>query len=468
MEEKKNLQQRSPIVVVLGHVDHGKTTLLDKIRNTNTQVREAGGITQTIGASTVSTKEGRKITFIDTPGHAAFSKMRLRGASVADIAVLVVAADDGVKPQTAEALEYIKEVNIPFVVAFSKIDLASSAVDRAINQLENLKVSFEGKGGNTPYVKVSGKTGEGIEELLETICLVADVNEIKGDESAPLEAYVIETKRGKGGPLASVVVEVGTLEVGDSLYSGDLSGKVKGLTDTAGSPAQKVLPGGAAQILGFPDIPEVGSLVTNQLKSEGELSEVPEEKYKQKDIEGKIPLYLKADSFGVLEAIKTSLPEKFLVVYSAVGDVGESDVLSAKSSNADIFTFNVKTTKSVINLAESEGVNIENFNIIYKLLERADEIIKAKTQQISGKAEIIATFPFNKQKVAGCKVLEGTINKTDKVVLKSEGKEVGTAKITSMKKVKQDIASAGVSEEFGVILDPQLDFKVGDTLASLK
>ena len=343
MDRNENLSARPPIVVVLGHVDHGKTTLLDKIRNTHIQNKEAGGITQKIGASQVTTKDEKKITFIDTPGHAAFSKMRSRGADVADIAILVVAADDGVKPQTTEALDYIKKAKIPFIVAFTKTDLPSASPDKATSQLEKLGVVFEGKGGDTPYVSVSGKTGEGIKDLLETITLVSEVNDFKGDENAPLEAVVIETSTGKGGPLASVVIRNGSLKVGDSLFNEQLVGKVKGLIGFEGRSIKNVGPGDAAQILGFSVLPVIGTKIKTKESLDVTKSQKTTKKEVKESVEGEIRILLKADTAGSLEALIASLPSKVVVIESGVGEIGESDVLMAKSSKAEILAFNIKT-----------------------------------------------------------------------------------------------------------------------------
>lgn len=462
MEEKKNLQTRPPIVVVLGHVDHGKTTLLDKIRQTNLQSREAGGITQSIGASQIRTREGKKITFIDTPGHAAFTNLRMRGAKVADIAILVVAADDGCKPQTVEALDDIKSAKIPFIVALSKIDLASANVEKVAAQLENLGVIFEKKGGEVPWVKVSGKTGEGLDELLETIILVSEMHETTASPAEPLDGVIIETTKGKAGPLASVVVRNGRLGLGDNLAAGEVSGKVKSLTDFQGTRISQANPGDAVQILGFSDIPPVGAMVQTKVSLEKSPAG-----YNPEAPTGQIPIVLKTDTSGSLEAIVSSLPRNIVVVESGVGEVGESNVLTAKSAKARIITFNLKTGNNIAKFADSEGVKIESFDIIYKLLDRVEEIIKGDKAGTSGRVQIIAVFPFNNQRVAGCKVLEGVVNKTDKLTLTHDLKSLGQVKIISMKRQKLDISQAKVGDEFGIIFEPQLDFEIGDMLLSV-
>jgi translation initiation factor IF-2 len=262
---------RPPIVSVLGHVDHGKTTLLDYIRKTSVAEKEVGGITQSTGASKVKTKDGKEITFIDTPGHAAFSNMRSRGAKVADIAILVVAADDGVKPQTKEALEYILSSQIPFIVAATKTDLSSSSVDNVRNQLEKEGVSFEGRGGEIPLVVVSGKTGKGVDDLLEVVGLVAELHEIKGNTNDDLQAVVIETGKDKGGPTVTVVVRNGSLKVGDQVIAETTKAKIRGLFDFKGKSVKSCLPGDSCLILGFSELPPVGSRVWEEQEEGGKI-----------------------------------------------------------------------------------------------------------------------------------------------------------------------------------------------------
>jgi len=459
---------RPPIVTVLGHVDHGKTTLLDAIRKSNVASKEAGGITQAIGASTVTTKEGKTITFIDTPGHAAFSKMRSRGAKVADLALLVVAADDGVKPQTIEALQLIKAANIPFIVVASKVDLPSASVETLYGQLEKEQVLFEGRGGATPLVQVSAKNGTGIEEILEMISLVADLEEIKADPKAILEAVVIETTKNTRGLLASAVVRNGTLKVGQEVYCEGLRAKMRGLFDDKGQNVKEIICGFPAQILGFEKLPSVGAVISSSEASMA-LQVEGKKKLQIKIEEGQLPVIVKAKNAGSLEAVLAGLPKDVVVLDSGVGDVFESDVLLAKSSGAKyILAFESKAPTSVIKLAEAEGVKIEAFQIIYELFQKVEEILKGGQIEILGKAEIVASFPFNNKKVAGCKVTLGRINKTDTLIVQRGDKELGRVKIVSLKKQKQDIAEAKIGEEFGVIFAPQLDFAEGDVIVSVR
>ncbi len=459
-------QTRPPIVVVLGHVDHGKTTLLDAVRKTNVASREAGGITQGIGASVISTKEGKKITFIDTPGHAAFTKMRSRGAKLADIAVLVVASDDGVKPQTKEALQIIRQASVPFVVALTKIDLPHADVEAVKGQLEKEGVAFEARGGDVPVVALSAKTGKGIDELLETISLVAEMHEIKASPAGPLEVVVLETSKDKSGLLVSVVVRNGTLKVGQSVSGEGRLVKIRGLFKEGKKAIREALPSEPAQILGFETLPSVGTLITSSGQSVL-VSQKPKE-VRVKVERGQIPIMVKAQSEGALEAVLASAPPGVVSVSSGVGDVYESDVLLAKSSGIPrIFCFESKASPAVLKLAEAEGVRIEIFRVIYELLQRLEELVKKAEVEVLGRAEVVAQFPFNNKKVAGCRVVSGQISKTDRLLVLRGEKKLGEVKVVSLKKQKQEISLAKVGEEFGIVFEPQLDFDVGDVLVSV-
>lgn len=456
--------KRQPIVVVLGHVDHGKTSLLDALRETSVTKSEAGGITQSIGASVVTTKDGSKITFIDTPGHAAFSNMRSRGSKVADIALLILDSSDGVKPQTKEAIAHINDSKIPFIVVCTKTDLPAASVEVALTELEKEGVYFEGRGGQTPYLGVSAKKKEGLTELLDLISLLSDVNNIEGDSEAELEAVVIETTREKGGNMVSVVVRNGKLSVGQEIFTEGASGKVKGLFDDKNKPVKKVLPGEPARILGFENLPQVGAVVTDHkidAKAQTTASRTQIDK-------NKIPLYLKANNAGSLEALVASIPQEFAVIEATVGDVIESDVLNAKANKALIFVFESRISGSVKKLAEMEKVKVERFDIIYELLERLNEIVRSGLTEIVGRAEILATFPFNEKRVAGSKIMMGRIEKTGDIRLVRGEKELGKVKILSIKKQKQEVPGASQGEECGIFFAPQLDFQIGDVIVSVK
>lgn len=456
------MSKRPPIVTVLGHVDHGKTSLLDTLRNTKIASKEAGGITQGIGASQINTKEG-KITFIDTPGHKAFSAMRKNGAKIADISILVVAADDGPMPQTIEALEFLRESSTPFIVAFTKIDLPSANVDKAISLMEEKMVFFEGRGGDTPYVKISSKTKEGLEDLLELINLVAEVNDVSGEDTAPLEAIVIETNKDKRGPLVSVVVKNGKLKVGSDVYFGNDKTRIKGLFDQNNSLFKEANPGDPALILGFATLPEIGSKIADKSYSI-KLIEKDENEI-QKD---QLPVVLKVKNAGTLEAIKVSLPKEVYVASSGVGDITDNDVFFAKTSGSIILGFETKTLKNTVKLAENDGVDIFEFTIIYELIQKVEEILKQGKDKILGKLEILGTFPYNKQIIAGGKVLEGLITNNDKIKIFRGEKEIGVSKIVSIRREKNEINLAKPGEECGILIKPQLNFEVGDKIVSIK
>lgn len=456
---------RQPVVAVLGHVDHGKTTLLDAIRQTSLAAREAGGITQSIGASVIETKQKKKITFIDTPGHAAFSKMRSRGARAADIAILVVAADDGVKPQTLESLNILKDSKTPFIVALTKIDLPTASVQEVLGQLEKQGVFFEGRGGDTVYCSVSAKTGKGIQELLEMVTLVAEVNDIKADPDGDLEAVVIETSRDRRGLLVSTIVKNGTLRVADIIGVEGVCAKVKTMFDWKLKQVTAAFPGEPAQVLGFSELPEVGSIL-RRVDSKTVQKDYGKQKEKVKTSEkNKLNCVVKANSQGALEAVLGSLSD-CNVVSSGVGEVNQNDVFIAKAAGARIFTFGLKTPVVIKNLAESESVNIENYEIIYDLIDRVKEILDQLQVKILGKAKILEQFPFDNKLIAGSKVMEGEIIKGSKVSLMRGDRQLGKVSIISIKKGRDDVEKVTQGEECGILFKPQLDFKIGDVLVS--
>lgn len=457
---------RAPIVTVLGHVDHGKTTLLDALRKTNVASREAGGITQKIGASVITTKDGKKITFIDTPGHAAFSAMRSRGAKVADIAILVCAADDGVQPQTKEAIKLITEAEVSYIVALTKVDLATANVDSAVSQLEKEGVFFEGRGGQVPKVEISAKTGSGLDNLLDLILLVSEVSETKSSSTNPLEGVVIETAKTKAGNMVSVVVRDGSFKIGDQLVAEGTLCKVKGIFDDNGKGIKEVNPGEPAQILGFENLPPVGSIVRS---SNGEVS-IKENSYGTSAVKvekDQLAIILKAENAGSLEAIIASLSPEVVVISSGVGEVSENDVFLAKSSGATIYSFESKIPSSVAKLAEIDGVKIKTFRIIYEMFQDIDEIIKGGKKEILGTAQIVTSFPFNGKKVAGSKMAKGVFNKGVELILKRGETEIGKVKVISLRKGKDEVMSVREGEEFGVLFAPQLDFSSGDMLISV-
>ena len=456
-------EKRPPIVTVLGHVDHGKTTLLDVIRKTRVAAREAGGITQGIGASKIKFKNS-EITFIDTPGHEAFSSMRQRGVRLADIAILVVASDDGPMPQTLEALKYIQESQTPMIVAFTKSDLPSANFERAQGQMEQNSVFFEGRGGDTPFVQVSAKNNIGIDELLEMISLVSEVNELTDIKTDEFESFVIETNKDNRGLVVSVVIRTGTLSQGDTIYDGKVAIKVRGLIGEDGKTVKTAMPGDPVLILGFDQLPEVGAI----LKKSSFDSEIKKEDANVEVEKGELGIVLKVKSAGSLDAIKVSLPSRAKVLMSGVGDVTESDIFFAKAAGASVYVFESKLPNRVKSLSETEGVKVQVFDIIYKLIEEVESEIDGQTVKYSGNLEILAKFPYNRLLVAGCKVTSGQISKSDKLVLVRREKELGHVKIKDLRRGKTELDLARAGEECGVLFVPQLDFEVGDSLLVLK
>lgn len=474
MAKKRTISQKSsrpPVVVVLGHVDHGKTSLLDKIRQTNVVAKEFGGITQHIGAYQV-----RGITFIDTPGHAAFSEMRSRGAKVADLAVLVIAADEGVKPQTLESLKYIKKAKIPYLVAINKIDKPNIDLEWVKKDMAENDISVEDQGGKIVSVLTSAKTGKGIDELLEMILLVAEMEEIKGDSKAKLEAVIIESKLDKHrGPLATVLVRNGSLEVGEQIEANGAFAKIKAMFDESGQSIKLAGPSKPVEILGFKTVPPIGSLVKRIEKIVVSPTEQPKPELAKKEEteEDRLCLIIKADVNGSLEAILAGLPKDVEIIDSGVGEVNESDVLLADTTGAEIIAFNVKTSVKVKKLAVTEKVKINDYQIIYKLFEEIEEKVKKLMEpfageEILGQAEILKEFEIDKKRVAGCRVTEGEIKKTAKFHLQRSGELIGDCRIKSMKTGKEKIEGAKAGEEFGAILSPSLDFKIGDMLISYR
>ncbi len=460
------MQVTIPVIAVLGHVDHGKTSLLDKIRSTNFASKEAGGITQSIGASQITTQSGNKITFIDTPGHAVFTAMRSRGAKIADVAILVVAGDDGLKPQTKEALQIIREQEVPFIVAITKSDLPSFNLETTLNSLEKEGVFFEKRGGDIPYLAISSKTGEGIPELLDLVLLVSDVQEKDSTTANALQAFVIETIKDRSGIVVSLIIKAGNLAIGQALFSDDGKvGKVRAIFDQHRKSVKQAVTGDPVQIIGFSEAPKAGSMITDQA-----LDKVfAKDKFMANDDgTAKISVYLKARTAGSLEALIANLPADVRVVGSSVGDIVEGDVLTTKNFGGKyLFAFESHGLSAIKRLADSENIKVYYFDIIYDLIQKIAEIIEEGEVKIAGKAEVLASFPFENKKVAGCKVLHGKISKSDSIILTRNDKEIGKAKIISLRKQKIEVNEVGQGEEFGLIMAPQLDFTMGDVLLSV-
>lgn len=458
------LTSRPPVIVVLGHVDHGKTTLLDYLRKTNIAAREAGGITQSIRSFQLLTTNSQLFTFIDTPGHAAFSKMRLRGSSIADIAVLIVAADDGVMPQTVESIEAIKSANIPFVVAINKVDLPGSDPDQVKTQLSDNDVIVEDLGGDVPAVSISAKTGQGVPELLEIINLLSSMHPSQADASAPLEAFVLESRLDSHrGPVAAVIIKNGTVSPGQPLYQSQLIGKVKAIFSSENVSLASALPSAPVELLGLTVVPEVGSLITAVPQTVSPIVVSPTSARATQ-----FNIILKADVGGSLEAILAALPAGINVLTSATGDVTENDVLTARNSSTRIIGFNIKIPVSVSKLAEVEKVRIDTYKIIYELLKDLDLWLHPlETERVTGRGDVIAEFKIGPDRVAGIRVTEGSFEKSAKIRLLRGDKVVGETKFKSLKQGKTDIPVVKSGLEFGATFSPYLDFKAGDHIISV-
>lgn len=466
--------KKPPVVAILGHIDHGKTSLLSKIREQDLTKKESGGITQHIGAYQIK-HQGQKITFIDTPGHVAFSRMRARGAQVTDLVVLVIAADDGIMPQTRESLEHIRAAKTPFLVAINKVDLAAANPQKVKEQLQKEGILVEDLAGDVVSIEVSAKTGQGIPELLELIILSAEMQEKKVDPGASLKAVVIESSLdSRRGPVASLLVQDGTLRLGDGLRAGQVKGKVKAMFNennqkiTAAGPSQPV------EVLGFKEIPTVGSLVSKATGpaavSEGVFPVNKDQLRPDQPLtEKKLKIILKADVQGTLEAVQSSLPAEIEIISQSVGSVTESDVLLAAATVAEIFGFRIKVPVSVAKLAQTEGVKIRNFSIIYELLDEIKKrLIEPEiSEEILGRAEILAEFEYHQARVAGCRLKEGKIRKSDLVRLRRGKETIGETRIKSMKYKKDDIDLAKEGQECGLIFKTNLDFQVGDSVLSV-
>jgi len=477
MEKNTDQNIRPPIVTIMGHVDHGKTTLLDAIRKTNVVAREHGGITQHIGAYQISFRD-KPITFIDTPGHAAFEKMRSRGAEVADIVVLVVAANDSVKPQTVEAIKHIKAANKPIIVAITKVDLENINIDRVKNDLKANDILVEEFGGQTPLVQVSASKGTGIKDLLEVIRLVWEINPQQNLQDDPLEAVVIESYLDKNrGPIVSIIVLKGILKVGQKIQvDGDLIA-VKALVDDKNQSIKEAKPSKPVEVLGFKKVLVVGTIVRDLIKTSSQDIQISSPDHfqlitKAQEVKGKFKIIVKADVLGSLEAIEANLPEKILIINSGVGEVQPTDINFAKSAKAPILAFNVKVSPQVTQLAQGEQVIIRNYNVIYELVsdleDIADSFQKAKQElKIQGSAKVIAIFNIEGKKIAGSKITSGKIKVGDKVIVKNQAGSELNSSVVSIKKFKKDVEGALAGQECGIGLEQNIDFREGDVIKSL-
>ena len=495
-EDESKLIVRAPVVTVMGHVDHGKTSLLDAIRSTSVTSGEAGGITQSIGAYTVTAK-GKQITFIDTPGHAAFTAMRARGAQVTDIVILVVAADDGIMPQTVEAINHAKAANVPIIVAMNKMDKYEVNPDRVKQELMQYELVPEEWGGDTMVVPISAKTGMGIDELLESVNLVAEMQELKANPDRQAKGTIIEAKLDKGkGPVASIIVQTGTLKTGDNILSGTTMGRVRAMFDDKGKPVKSAGPSMAVSILGLEDVPNAGDSI--MAVDQALMKQVQEErKNKQRESmikeqsrvslddifaqveEGKMKnlnLIVKGDVQGSVEAVKQSLEKltneevRVKVIHAAAGAINEGDVMLADSANAIIIGFNVRPDTKAKKLAETSKVDVRSYRIIYELLEDMEAALKGMLapklkETLTGKCEVRQTFNITGVgTIAGCYVIDGKIVRGGKLRIYREDIMICEGGVKQLKRFKDDVKEVNYGYECGCAIDGFNEIRVGDII----
>jgi len=496
-KNKENLVERPPIVTVMGHVDHGKTTLLDYIRRTRVAEREEGGITQSIGAYQVEVN-GKKITFIDTPGHEVFTEMRARGAQATDIVVLVVAADDGVMPQTIEAYNHAKSANVPIIVAINKIDKPNANVELTKQELVNkLSLIPEEWGGDTIMVPISAKKGQNVDTLLEMILLVAEMQEIKAISDGPVRAVTIETRLDKGfGPVANAIVKDGKLKIGDYVVAGKVMGKVKALVNDQGKRIKEAGPSTPVMIVGFEDLPDAHSVIysVENLDKAREITEKIKEmvqkelrrkrhlkleeilKMMEQSEQKELRLIIKADTLGSVMALNTAIQKlqseevRINIIHSAVGAITTSDVMLASASDAIILGFRVKADSQSRKMAEAEGIQIKTYTIIYKLIDDLRAALEGmlepeEVEEITGRGEIKKVFKIKKLgSVAGVQMYEGYVEKTGIARLYRNGKLIFEGKIESLKHYQQDVKRVDAPQECGIKLENFDDIREGDEL----
>ena len=499
--KEEDLKPRPPVVTIMGHVDHGKTTLLDTIRNTHVTSGEFGGITQHIGAYQVSLN-GRKVTFLDTPGHEAFTAMRARGAQVTDIVVLIVAADDGVMPQTKESIDHARAAGVPIVVAVNKIDKPGANPDRVMNELATEGVMPEEWGGDTVFTQISARSGEGVDDLLEALLLVADMQELKANPDVLASGTVVEAKLDKGrGPVATLLVQQGTLKSGDSLVVGTAYGRVRKMTNDRGMEMKKAEPSMPVEIIGLNEVPKAGDvfMVYDSYKKAAEIAQRRETKQIEKErnatsarsledmarmiSEGdmkELNVLIKADVQGSAEALKASIEKldvdtvKCNVIRSTVGTITESDIMLASASNAIIYGFNIRPTAAIRKKAEEEGVEIRLHNIIYKALEELESAMKGMLapvyeEVVTGQAEVRQTYKVSRiGTIAGCYVTDGVIKRDSSCRLIRDGIVIYTGKLGSLRRFENDVKEVNQGFECGMTIENFNDIKIGDIIEAFE
>jgi translation initiation factor IF-2 len=497
-ETKENLKPRPPVVTVMGHVDHGKTSLLDAIREADVAAGEAGGITQHIGAYKVQVN-GRSVVFVDTPGHEAFTRMRARGAKVTDIVVLVVAADDGVMPQTREAIDHARAANVPIVVAVNKIDKPEAQPERVKRQLADLGLMPSEWGGDTEFVEVSAKQKKNLDRLLEILLLVADLRELKANPDAPASGTVLESRVDRGrGPVATILVQNGTLKSGDFFICGAVFGKVRAMFDDRGRPAKDAPPSTPVEVLGLQGVPEAGDhfQVTDEAKARhivdyrqakqrdaalrasagGRITlDQLHEQLKAGEVK-ELPVVIKADVQGSVEVLSEMLPKlstdqvKLKIIGSGVGAVTENDVLLASASGAIIIAFGVRPDRKAADLAQQEGVDIRTHSIIYEVTDEIKKAMEGLLEPVIqetylGRAEVRDTFRVKGAgTVAGCYVLDGILKRDAQVRVVRDGAVIYTSRLSSLKRFKEDAGEVRAGYECGAGIANFNDVKVGDVL----
>ncbi|MFA5478439.1 MAG: translation initiation factor IF-2 [Candidatus Muiribacteriota bacterium] len=496
-----DLRSRPPVVTIMGHVDHGKTTLLDNIRKTNVAARESGGITQHIGAYQITWNK-QKITFIDTPGHEAFTEMRAQGANVTDIAIIVVAADDGLKPQTLEAVDHARAAKVPIIVAINKIDKPNANPEKVKQELSGIDLAPEDWGGKTITVELSAKNGTNIEELLEMILLVSEMEDLKAEYEVPAQGVIVESFKHKGkGPVATVIIQKGVLRIGDIVVSGQAYGKVKAMFDEYGKKVERAEPSKPVEIMGLSEVPNAGDKfkvvlneklareITNKYIEKMKLQACGNSKVKTLDEllsstggveKRKLNLIIKTDVRGTGTAIKESI-EKITdeevdvnIILCGVGMISETDVNLAVASNAMIIGFNIRESTNAKKLAEAECVEIRTYKIIYEMMDDIHKFVKGMWETryqdvVIGSATVLQTFKVPKiGLIAGCKVENGIIKRKSKVKLIRDGIEIYVSKLSSLKRFKDDVAEVAAGYECGIGIENFSDIKEGDVIEALE
>ena len=494
--DEADLMIRPPVITILGHVDHGKTSLLDYIKNSKVADGEAGGITQHIGAYQVESN-GNPITFLDTPGHAAFTAIRARGARVTDIAVLVVAADDGIMPQTLEAINHAKAAEVPIVVAINKMDLPGADPERVKRQLSEQELLVEDWGGDIISVDVSATTGDGVDNLLESLLLVAEIGELKANPNKPANGVVIEAKLDrKRGPNTTVLIQDGTLNVGDFIVAGSAYGRVKAMNNDQGKPVQSVLPGYPVEVLGFGSVPEAGdqlSVALNEREGRSMAEAAGKAQFSQaaqgraltleevvnqidSDEIKELNLVVKADVQGSVEAVRGALEgladedAKVRVLHTGSGAVTESDILLASASEAIVISFSIGSEPSAEKLADRMGIEIRHYNIIYQLIDDVEKALHGMldpvyTEVIVGRAEVREIFEGRRgTQIAGCRVTEGRMVRNGDVRVVRDGQIVQDGVVTSLRHFREEVNEMNAGTECGIILQGFNDYQEGDVL----